>query len=179
MAYDYHDPFSIPKITGANAPLHRDTDPNSPYYIERTLKNYLASGISPKKILLGIPTFGHSYSGVTNLSADSHRPGKIFTLPGLAGPSTQMKGFLAYYEIADMMAQKKLTFDTDPITNTAYGYHLPSQTWVSFDTPETVQLKVELAVKNGLGGVIFWSIDMDEYYWPPRFPNVKRALHPK
>lgn len=172
MAYDYHGPFDDPKITGANAPLDRDTNPMSIYFIAKSIEYYLDNGVPPNKIVLGIPTFGHSFEGVQGLE-NNKGPGNSFTSAGMSGPSTKMPGFLAYYEVADLIAGKQLEFGTDSLTSTAYGYQIMNQKWVSFDTPETTALKVKLALNKRLGGVIFWSIDMDEYQWPPTFPNIR------
>jgi chitinase len=175
MAYDYHGPFEDPKITGANAPLNSDTNPLSTHFIAKTLEYYLDNGVEASKIVLGMPAFGHSYAGVQGMSNTDAGPGKPYASGGSPGPSTRMVGFLSYYEIADMIAQKRLSFGTDSLTSTAYGYHLASQSWVSFDTPDTIALKTKMALSKGLGGVMLWTVDMDEYQWEPTFPNIRSA----
>lgn len=175
MAYDYHGPFDIPKITGVNAPLNHDTNPKSTYFIAKTLQYYLTNGVPSNKIILGIPTFGHSYDGVQGLNIENNGPGKPFESAGTPGPATRTPGLLAYFEMADMITQKQFQFGADPLTNTAYGYNLYFQKWVSFDNPDTVQLKAKIALDNSLSGVIFWAVDMDEYQWEPKFPNIRRA----
>jgi len=45
MAYDYHGPFDNPKITGVNAPLNHDTNPDSLMFIANSVQNYLKNGI--------------------------------------------------------------------------------------------------------------------------------------
>jgi chitinase len=175
MAYDYHGPFDNPKLTGVNAPLSADTDPSSINFIKATLENYINSGIPASKIVLGLAGYGHSYSGVQNLSATNNGPGHVFSGAGNAGPSTNSPGLLAYYEIADLIANKQMTFATDSITQTAYAYNTSTQQWVSFDTPETLALKAQYAKSLGLKGVMFWAIDDDEYAWGNKFPNLRSA----
>jgi len=175
MAYDYHGPFDNPMLTGVNAPLSADTDPSSMNFIKATLENYINSGIPASKIVLGLAGYGHSYSGVQNLSATNNGPGHVFSGAGNAGPSTNSPGLLAYYEIADLIANKQMTFATDSITQTAYAYNTSTQQWVSFDTPETLALKAQYAKSLGLKGVMFWAIDDDEYAWGNKFPNVRSA----
>lgn len=175
MCYDYHGPFNIPKITGVNAPLTRDTSAQSQLYVAKTLQNCLNNNIPANKIILGMPAFGHTFGGVSGLTQSDNGPGKPFTGPGELGPSTRSSGLLAYFEIADLIAQLQLSFATDNITDTAYGYHIVAGKWVSFDTPNTIKLKSELAKKLLLKGVMFWSVDLDEYYWKPTFPNIRSA----
>lgn len=175
MAYDYHTPFDNPKITGANAPLNRDTDPKSPYSIAKTLENYLNNGVPADKIVLGIPIFGHSYAKVSGLSPQERGPGKPFESPGAPGPATQTPGLLAYFEVIDIIRKGELSFGIDKVTNTCYGYDDSSGKWVSFDTPYTVKLKAQMALESHLKGIVLWTIDMDEYQQEPKYPNLRTA----
>lgn len=175
MAYNYHTPYSKSKVTGANAPLQRDTSPESPYFIARTLENYLNNGVPAKKILLGIPTFGHSYAKVQGLTAESRGPGKPFDSIGTAEAATRTPGLLAYFEIIDLIRKGELFFGLDSTTSTCYAYNLSSQLWVSFDTPFTVDLKAKMALERNLKGVIIWTIDMDDYRQEPQYPNLRAA----
>lgn len=182
MAYDYHTPFGASTITGANSPLNRDTDPKSPYFIAKTLENYLKSGIPANKIVLGLPAFGHTYAGVSDLNEVNPGPGTVFLTPGEPGPSTRQPGFLAYYEIVDQIKSKQLSSGTDPITNTAIAWNGPSRRWVSFDTSETIQLKVQLALEKKLRGIVLWAIDLDDYESEPTYPllrSIKKTMAPR
>lgn len=173
MAYDYHTPFGDEKITGANSPLKRDTNPKSPYYIANTLENCLTNGIPAQKIVLGLPAFGRSYAGVSELKEENYGPGKPFTDPGAPGASTQQLGFLAYYEIIDQIQSKQLSFGTDTLTNTAMAWNGLTKSWVSYDSPETSVLKAQLAAEKNLKGIVIWAIDLDDYEGDPAYPILR------
>lgn len=175
MTYDYHGPFDVPKITGVNTPLYRDTNPKSSNYIAKTLQNYLENGVPAKKIVMGLATFGHSYAGVAELSLQSHGPGKPFETGGSPGLSTNQVGFLSYFEIIDMLTQKKIIGSLDKTTMTAQGYDLPTKFWVSYDNPDTIKEKARMALKQNLKGVMFWSVNMDEYHKELKYPNIYSA----
>ncbi len=175
MAYDYHGPFDVPALTGVNAPLTRDSDPKGTKYIAETIANYVNNGVPASKIVLGMPTYGHSYAGVSSMTDADNGPGKPFTSAGPAGPSTGSPGLLAYFEIADMTATSQLIFASDVPTRTAYGYNLSKQEWVSFDTPDTIALKVQFAIENDLLGGMFWAVDDDEYQWGTKYPNIRQG----
>lgn len=175
MAYDYHGSFDVPQLTGVNAPLNRDTLEMSTLYDAMTIQNYLKNGVPADKIVLGCPTYGHTYGGVTEMTSSDNGPGKPFTSAGSPGPATGEAGLLAYFEISDMVALNQLTFGTDSVTSTAYGYNLSTEEWASFDTPDTIALKVQLATSNNLLGVMFWAVDDDEYYWGTKYPNIRAA----
>lgn len=168
MTYNYHVPSDKTKITGANTPLMRDTNPSSTLYILKTLQNYREAGIKLEKIYLGLASFGWVYRGVLDLKPENNGPGKQFTKEGDLDP-------LPYFEIKDQVYKKKFEAGIDKITDTAYGYNYKEKEWVSFDTPETIVLKVKEAKKLGLGGAVFWAIDMDEYQWGSTFPLIKAA----
>ena len=175
MCYDYHGPFDVPQLTGVNAPLNRDTNPDSSLFIDQTLNNYINNGVPASKIVLGMPVYGHSYGGVQGLTASDCGPGKPFTSPGTAGPSTQSPGLLAYFEISDMTALQQLTFGTDAPTSTALGFNGYTEQWVSFDTPDTIALKTQKVIDRGLLGAMLWAVDDDEYQWGETYPNVRKA----
>lgn len=177
MCYDYHGAFDTnPQVTGVNAPLNRDTNPASTFYIAQTLKYYLDNGIPANKIVLGMPTYGRSFGGVSGMSPTDHGPGKKFQTAGAAGPETRNPGILAYFEIADMLTKGQLTMGFDPITDTAYGYNLSTREWVSFDTPQTLALKAQMIKKHNLSGAMFWAVDTDEYVWGTTYPLI-RSVH--
>jgi chitinase len=64
MSYDYHGAFDDPiKVgTGVNAPLLQDSTPNGPVSIKNTVEAYLQAGIPKDKIVLGMPTYGRSFT---------------------------------------------------------------------------------------------------------------------
>ncbi len=172
MAYSYHEPYEGSKITGVNAPLNRDTDLKSPLFIAKTIENYLKYGVPKDKMVLGIPLFGHTYRGVADLTEESHQPGKPFLGGGIFGIPARIPGMLAYHEIANLVENKLFQYASDTFTNTAIAFSQKNQEWISYDTPETIRLKADLAVKNELKGIFFWSIDKDEYIKPPLFPSI-------
>lgn len=61
-----------------------------------TVKFYLAAGADREKLVLGIPTYGRSY---TLLNADATEIGDPADGPGEQGDATREKGYLAYYEV--------------------------------------------------------------------------------
>ena len=54
-------------------------------------------GAAPEKIVLGIPTYGRSY---TLFNADATDLGSPADGPGVEGEATREKGYLAYYEVS-------------------------------------------------------------------------------
>lgn len=64
-----------------------------------TIKFYIESGADPDKLVLGIPTYGRSY---TLFNADATEIGSPADGPGEQGDATREKGYLAYYEVRNV-----------------------------------------------------------------------------
>ena len=63
---------------------------------DTTVKFYIKQGASRDKLVLGIPTYGRSY---TLVNPDAHEIGSPTDGPGEKGPGTKEDGYLAYYEV--------------------------------------------------------------------------------
>ncbi|KAJ8953132.1 hypothetical protein NQ318_017159 [Aromia moschata] len=148
MTYDYSLP-STALVTGLSAPLSA---------IKETVSAWLEAGIPPEKLILGIPAYARTYTLVDD---DHHDVGDPVTGAAEAGEYTQEAGFLAYYELQQILQdefQKMTAVQTDD-TNYAYG----NEEWFTYETETTVRTKTQYALDNGLGGVMLWSIDNDDF----------------
>lgn len=61
-----------------------------------TVKHYIKMGADRNKLVLGIPTYGRSY---TLFNPDATEIGAPADGPGEQGEATREKGYLAYYEV--------------------------------------------------------------------------------
>lgn len=65
MAYDYHSYQWYFPMTGPNSPLFSPRD-ESGYFqnlnINTTIQYWISKGMPKEKILLGMPTYGHSFT---------------------------------------------------------------------------------------------------------------------
>ena len=176
MSYDYHGAFDDPVNigTGVNSPLTQDSTPNGPFSIMQTVQAYLAAGIDPGKIVLGMPAYGRNYT-VANPAqlASSSGYGQPFSGPGPAGPATQIPGVLAYYEILPKLASGELTSVWDDATLTPYAYSAATGEWVSYDDETSLGYKASYLTANGLGGAMVFAIDDDDF--ANGFPLIKQV----
>jgi GH18 family chitinase len=165
MSYDFHGAFDDPIQvgTGVNAPLVQDSTPNGPFSIKHTVEAYLNAGIPQDKIVLGLPTYGRSFTVSGPLTATDHGYGKPFRGAGPAGPATQVPGVLAYYEILAQLASGELTEAWDEATLTPYAYNSATGVWVSYDNEKSLAYKVSYLCEQELGGAMVWAIDNDAF----------------
>ena len=173
MCYDYHGAFDDPaKGTGVNAPLLQDSTLNGPYSVKNTVDAYLKAGIAKDKIVIGMPTYGHSFSLAAPPIAPTNGYRQPFTTAGPAGAATGVPGVLAYYEILAQLASGELTAAWDDATLTPYAYSRSGTTWASYDDPKSLAYKVSYVIERGLGGAMIWSIDDDAFSGATAFPLV-------
>ncbi|KPJ07038.1 Acidic mammalian chitinase [Papilio machaon] len=146
-----------------------------------TIKFYLENGADPKKLVLGIPTYGRSY---TLFNPDAVEIGSPADGPGEQGDATREKGYLAYYEICEALKPKQkkrsISSDSEEYSDeeeeedeewtvmhpnpTAMGpVAFKGNQWVGYDDINIVKKKAEYVAENGLGGIMFWSIDNDDF----------------
>lgn len=96
MTYDFHGQWD--KQTGHVAPMYLHPDDFEPTFNANFSINYwISEGADPKKIVMGMPLYGQSFSLADNKNNSLNAP--IYG-GGEAGPETRARGFLAYYEVS-------------------------------------------------------------------------------
>lgn len=111
MTYDYHEL----NRTSINAPLHRESNQN-PFTetVSENVERFLAQGCRPEKIIMGIPTYGRTYT-----LKDSHQNGVDSSVDGLGdpGPFTLSRGSLGFNEVKICCNQFEIPFFTFFLSN--------------------------------------------------------------
>jgi len=159
MAYDYHGSWET--ITGPNAPLYSHPSENAYQQllnVNTTIHTYINIGVAPEKLILGIGTYGISFT-LANPSVNGNFAPVAY--PGHPGPYTQVDGTLGYNEILEKLSSESWTVVTDPYYKTPYAYS--GNQWVGYDDEESTRLKCNLAKSLGLGGGMVWSIETDDF----------------
>ncbi|XP_062843153.1 chitinase, acidic.1 [Trichomycterus rosablanca] len=156
MTYDYHGSWE--KATGHNSPLFRSSKDigNHVYHnINYTVSHWMSKGASPKKLLLGLPTYGRTFlltTSATGLGAPSNGPAD-------AGPYTRDAGYWSYYEICTFAAAAKVEW----ISEQSVPYAVQGKSWVGYDNQESIAAKVEWLTSMNLGGASVWTLDLDDF----------------
>jgi chitinase len=148
MSYDYYVP-SWDKTTGHHAPLF--TNPADPKKIsaDRTVHEYESAGVPPGKLVLGVPFYGKSWTQVPDQNHGLFQPGKEAPntyLPYSAMTNLQNSGYIRYW---------------DASASAPYLYNHDTQTFISYDDPESLNKKCEYVIDRKLAGVMFWEYTGD------------------
>lgn len=182
MTYDYHFYNKYTPFTGLNAPLYAKTGERmylATLNVNYTVQVYLDKGLDRSKIVVGIPTFGHTFSLV---NANNPRVGSPASGFGALGGS----GFIDYSDVCVFLQNfTDVTVVQDNEAKVPYMYR--NTDWVSYDTPHSVAEKANFIRENNLRGAMIYSLNADDYAGvcdtgagrTGQFPlaeSVKRAL---
>jgi chitinase len=126
--------------------------------VDASIKYWLANGAPKKKLILGMPLYGRSFS-LAN-PAD-YKPGAQHQGPGMPGPFTNTPGMLGYNEFCEQQLTNKWTMEWEPTQEVPYAR--ASNQWVGIDTVQSIELKAKYVLSNGLGGAMVWSMETDDF----------------
>ena len=117
---------------------------------------WMNNGMPTNKIVLGLATYGRAF-GLANPEENGLGADRDYAYTP-KGKYTGTEGVLAYFEICKM----GLTVVENNTAKAPYGYK--GKDWVGFDNPKSLIYKIDNVVKkNSLRGVMFWSIDLDDF----------------
>lgn len=147
MAYDLHGPWD--SYSDFNAPLYQPEE-SSPQYknsVYDGVLSYLNSGVSAKKLVLGMPFYGYIYQGV----------------------GAQNNGLYSRFSSA-----KSISFDavrSSYLGNPAYTalrhgtaqvpYLFGNNTFITYEDSQSIGAKASLAKSLGLTGIGAWELSHD------------------
>ncbi len=192
MDYDFQGPwnpqgptnFDSNPFESPNAP---DTTAEPLISVSSTVQYYEGRGVSPGQIVVGLPYYGHGWTGVPEgtdfglyepatgpaTSPDMTEQGAY--LAGLDG--TDPAGTSDYYELAacpsagvsasnptnGCTAQDMSGFSwhMDPVTGATWLYNPTTETFWSIENPAEVYEKAAYIVSHGLAGASVWALEGD------------------
>lgn len=112
-AYDYNTRYD--GQTQPIAPISTSNDLN----IKSSVEYWIRKGASAAKLVLGMPTYGQSYTLVDPEQNGLYAPSKTL---GHAGEHTNLPGTLAYYEICNNTKHNGYAFTHPPLMRTVCKY---------------------------------------------------------
>ncbi|XP_043855907.1 chitotriosidase-1 isoform X2 [Dromiciops gliroides] len=156
LTYDFHGTWE--RTTGHNSPLYRrqaEKGGAAEANIDFAVNYWLEKGAPASKVILGMPTYGRSF---TLSSPSDTGVGALASGAGTPGPFTKEGGLLAFYEVCSL---KNATFHQ--IEEQKVPYAIQGNQWIGFDNVESLKTKVGYLKQKGLGGAMVWAIDMDDF----------------
>ncbi|KAK7397621.1 Chitinase 4 [Neonectria punicea] len=143
MAYDYAGSWDT--VSGHQSNLFPSD--SSAFSTTTAVQDYVAAGVNPAKIILGMPLYGRAFENTDGI-------GNPFD--GVGSGSWE-NGVWDYKALPRQGAIEKM--DSELVAS--YSYDPGSRELISYDTPEVVKAKVSWLKEAGLAGSMFWEASGD------------------
>ncbi|XP_044746621.1 chitotriosidase-1-like [Coccinella septempunctata] len=158
MAYDYHGAFE--DYVGHYAPLYAshmdESELQRSLNVKSGIEFWLSRGAPAEKLNLGIGTYGRGFTLADPKNISLYAP---MSGPCTAGPYTREAGTIGYNEICELYSDYTYYWDDEQ----KVPHIVKGNQWIGYDNALSVQYKVEFAKSKGLGGVMTWSLDTDDF----------------
>ncbi|KAK4178635.1 family 18 putative glycoside hydrolase [Triangularia setosa] len=148
MAYDYAGSWDSTSGHQSNIFLNTANPAATKFSTEKAVSDYVAKGVSPNKIVLGLPLYGRGFEATSG-------PGKPYS--GIGEGSAQAGIWL--YKDLPRPGAKELW---DEQAMASYSYDEQRQELISYDTVKSAVAKVKYLKNKGLGGTVFWEAAGDK-----------------
>lgn len=149
MSYDFFN--SLTPTTGHHAGLYASAfaapaDRNA----DASVKQHLAAGIPPQKLVLGVAFYGRGFAGVTPLHD---------------GVNQSYERFEAAYPYAELV-QKFIdrggfVREWDAKAQAPFLWNAQTRAFITYDDPQSIAIKAAYVRKHRLGGMMFWELSQD------------------
>lgn len=154
MTYDMHGPWD--GTTGHQSALD-DPQTGDPLTVAAAVREYVARGCQPSKLVVGMPFYGRTFKGVD--------PGPDPNLPGykqlFSSSLTTQLGSATAMPNQKTIAASGMRIVYDTARNASYAYDAASRTFITFDDERAVAAKAWYVRKAGLGGAMVWALGME------------------
>nr|ABD48218.1 58 kDa endochitinase [Clonostachys rosea] len=150
MAYDYAGSWDTTTGHAANLFYSSANPQSTKFNTDQAVKDYIKGGVSPSKIVLGMPLYGRSF---LNTVAQVGQP-----YQGVASNTGSDPGVWLYRDLPRQGAQVKI----DTQAGAAWSYDATTKELVSFDNVPVGLMKADYIRKQGLGGAMFWEAAGDK-----------------
>lgn len=190
MNYDYTvSDIADQQPMSPNQPLYNPPLPSPQWSINYTVQGYLAAGVPPAKMMVGLAMYGHSWykpdmSDWQTFGADAEMQGACYgpfkdTYGGAPGAGSRQCGTLMLSEIEAAIGSGCETFhETQTQSDIAYCKQTvqgsAAGTWITYQGQETTEAVVDYGKQLGLGGFFTWDTSMDSL--SPKYKLHKAIL---
>ena len=154
QGYDFHGPWETTTNhqSAVFTPAGQPTLPD--FTAERAIDAWISRGAPRRELVLGVPFYGHGWTGVNNADNGLFQPAT-----GGAAPGTFEAGSEDYKVLAGLTG-KGYTLFRDPRSLHAWLFN--GSTFWTFDDPVVLRAKTAYIRTKGLGGAMAWSLDGDD-----------------
>lgn len=147
MTYDLVNGYS--KVTGHHTPLYSsDRQPESTDFAVQYLINH---GVPRNKLVIGAAFYARVWGGVSPANHGLYQAGTFkmgVDYKNFEQEFSSANGFQSFWDSA---------------TQAPYGYSAIKKLFATYDDKRSVQFKTKYAIDQGLQGIMFWELTLDNY----------------
>jgi chitinase len=171
MTYDLHGAWE-PK-TDHQAALYGA--PGDPLTTAAAMNAYLAGGVSPDKLVVGLPFYGRSWKGVPNINN-----GYKQSSTGAAQGTWDDTGMLDYWDVEKRLATEPTVYRRywDATAQVPWVYAPTSQGgfFISYDDRQSIGAKCDYINAQKFRGAMIWELSGDLTDGTGLLPVVKQKI---
>lgn len=145
--------------------------PTSGFNVITCVNHWTSNGAVNEKLIVGIPTYSRNFQLD---DAETTGVGALATFKDLGKPG-ELPVTFSYNVICKNILENGWTRRFEGTKSTG-PYAFFGTTWAGYDDVESIKQKVQLVNDSNFGGVVFWSLDHDDYLGDcgdGKFPLVK------
>ena len=149
MTYDFCN--SMTPTTCHHTGLHASRlAPADARTTARAVRQFLAAGVAPHKLVIGAAFYGREFGGVNPAHDGLYQPyakyiGEI-PWPKLAADFINRNGFVRHW---------------DAQADAAWLWNAKTRTFISYDDPASIAAKAAFVKAHHLGGIMYWEQSLD------------------
>jgi len=156
MTYDYHGSWD--SSTGHLAPMYRASDDpfaQPGWSMDETVETYINMGIPEDQLVLGLPFYGCSWTGV---SAGPEGNGLYQSATGVGPGERGEPGMLNYRSIIETYEPAYTKYYH---TEAKVPWLYNGSNFISYDDPTAIARKAEYILQENMAGAMFWNLMSD------------------
>lgn len=170
MTYDMHGGFET--VIGHQAPLYanpydtHDQLVNERYNVDWAVNEFLRQGVSPSKIVLGVPFYSRGWNDVSggwDADGNGTPDGMFGTGSGSLAGKWGVGGQSPYFTVKQLATQSGWEKFRDPYSKVPWLYNRAAKELYTFDDAVSIGAKMDYALAKGLGGAMYWELDGDDW----------------
>ncbi|KAH8314151.1 hypothetical protein KR067_005353, partial [Drosophila pandora] len=157
MSYDFHFYRKDMPFTGLNAPLYARPQEHSlmgTFNINYTVQWWLSNGLEPHRLVVGLPTYGHSFTLVNALNRRVGAPAQGYGRCGSLGFTTLSETCRCVGNFPNPV----YTFDKEACSPYLSMLH----EWISYENETSIKCKASYVRNLNLGGIMVFSLNSDD-----------------
>lgn len=123
--------------------------------INYSVNYWISKGLDRSKVIIGLPTYGHSFTLVNPFSTKIGAPAEDYGSVGTMG-------FVTYSEVCWFQATNydvRVEYDTETCSPLLFA----GLEWISYDDERSIECKANYAKNNNFGGVMVFSLNTDDF----------------